>query len=143
MSGVREIASKIGQLDENRLANFCIEAIDEDDLNIVKDRMEQGLAADGSSFPPYTDLTLEMKAATGGFISPSGNIAWKDEGDFYDSWTIKKLDGFAEINSNDVNAEKIFEREPNVLDVSEEESGEMFELKRNQIIESIENFIFE
>lgn len=143
MSDVRGIANKISQLDETRLANFFIDSIDDDDLNIVKDRMEQGLAADGSSFPPYTDFTLEMKAATGGFISPSGNIAWKDEGDFYDSWNIKKFDGFAEIDSNDANAEKIFEREPNVLDVSEEESGEMFELKRNQIIESIENFIFE
>ena len=142
MSDILDIAKKIAQLDINLLSGFAIDTIEEDDLYIIKDRMEQGLDADGSSFPPYSPTTLDIKRGTGGFISPTGNIAWKDTGGFYDSWKVQKYDGFAEIDSDDPIAAKIFVLAENVLDVSQEEANEMFENKRDEFIELIENFIF-
>lgn len=124
------------------IANLALEVVDDEAIEILQNRLEQGKRADGNSFDEYKPLTLEIKRATGGFISPSGNKAWKDRGDFYDSMKLRKANGFMEIDSDDEKAAKIFERAPDVLDISIDENNEIFENKRDEMINNFEKYLF-
>lgn len=127
---------------KSELPNLAIDVLDESDILIMQDRLEQGIYADGSSFPEYSETTIGIKRSTGGFISQSGNIALKDSGDFYDSMNLKKFKGFAEIDAADPDG--LNERfGSNILDVSQDESNEMFEIKREQLLKNVEKYLFE
>lgn len=123
-------------------SEFALAVVDDSAIEILQNRLEDGKRADGGSFPEYSENTIGIKRATGGFISPSGNIAWKDTGEFYDSMRLRKEKGFIEIESYDEKAGRIFEQAPTVLDVSEDENNQIFEDKRQEIIDNIEKYIF-
>lgn len=142
MSSIYEIASRFGQLKEE-LPKLAVISLD-DDLSYTLERLSDGLKADGSGFPEYTSFTIQMKQQTGGFISPSGRIALKDTGAFHQSLVLKKYSEYAEIESNDPKLEKITSRfGDEVLDISEDEAQQMIDDSRENLIENVNNFLFQ
>jgi|DEB0MinimDraft_10_1074344.scaffolds.fasta_scaffold03994_3 hypothetical protein len=119
-----------------RKEEIALSVVDDEAIEILQNRLEEGKDSKGGSFPEYADETIAIKRIEGGFISPSGNIAWKDTGQFYNSMFLNKLNGFIEIDSNDENYPEIAKRAPDVLDVSADENLEIFENKREEMLEA-------
>jgi hypothetical protein len=120
---------------------FALQVIDDEAIDILQNRLEEGKDSKGGSFPEYADQTIAIKRIEGGFLSQSGNIAWKDTGGFYRSMFLNKEEKFIEIDSQDSNYPKIAQRAPDVLDVSEQENNEIFENKRDEIVEVFRKFL--
>jgi hypothetical protein len=120
---------------------FALQVIDDEAIDILQNRLEEGKDSKGGSFPEYADQTIAIKRIEGGFLSQSGNIAWKDTGGFYRSMFLNKQEKFIEIDSQDSNYPKIAQRAPDVLDVSEQENNEIFENKRDEIVEVFRKFL--
>jgi hypothetical protein len=135
-----KLKNNIAELAANK-EKFALEVVDDEAIEILQNRLEEGKDSKGGSFPEYADATIAIKRIEGGFISSSGNIAWKDTGDFYNSMFLNKQEKFIEIDSQDSNYPKIAERAPDVLDVSEEENKEIFENKRDELIEVFRKFL--
>lgn len=141
MSSLFTIAKKLGQL-RYELPKLAIKVIDDEDLDIVRKRLEQGEYDDGSSFPEYKPLTLSIKRETGGFVSQSGNIALKDTGGFHNSLKLDKRGDYAEMTSNDSVVGKLVTRfGDEIFDVSQDEATEMVIQKRDKLIEELEKFL--
>ena len=120
---------------------FALQVVDDEAIDILQNRLEEGKDSKGGSFPEYADQTIAIKRIEGGFLSQSGNIAWKDTGGFYRSMFLNKQEKFIEIDSQDSNYPKIAQRAPDVLDVSEQENNEIFENKRDEIVEVFRKFL--
>ena len=120
---------------------MALQVVDDEAIDILQNRLEEGKDSKGGSFPEYADQTIAIKRIEGGFLSQSGNIAWKDTGGFYRSMFLNKQEKFIEIDSQDSNYPKIAQRAPDVLDVSEQENNEIFENKRDEIVEVFRKFL--
>ena len=120
---------------------MALQVVDDEAIDILQNRLEEGKDSKGGSFPEYADQTIAIKRIEGGFLSQSGNIAWKDTGGFYKSMFLNKQEKFIEIDSQDSNYPKISQRAPDVLDVSEQENNEIFENKRDEIVEVFRKFL--
>jgi hypothetical protein len=120
---------------------MALQVVDDEAIDILQNRLEEGKDSKGGSFPEYADQTIAIKRIEGGFLSQSGNIAWKDTGGFYRSMFLNKQEKFIEIDSQDSNYPKISQRAPDVLDVSEQENNEIFENKRDEIVEVFRKFL--
>ena len=120
---------------------MALQVVDDEAIDILQNRLEEGKDSKGGSFPEYADQTIAIKRIEGGFLSQSGNIAWKDTGGFYKSMFLNKQEKFIEIDSQDSNYPKIAQRAPDVLDVSEQENNEIFENKRDEIVEVFRKFL--
>tara|TARA_R110000868_G_scaffold111534_2_gene301102 strand:+ start:1540 stop:1965 length:426 start_codon:yes stop_codon:yes gene_type:complete len=120
---------------------IALQVVDDEAIDILQNRLEEGKDSKGGSFPEYADQTIAIKRIEGGFLSQSGNIAWKDTGGFYRSMFLNKQEKFIEIDSQDSNYPKIAQRAPDVLDVSEQENNEIFENKRDEIVEVFRKFL--
>lgn len=140
MSNLYSIIDRVGRL-KDELPSLAISVITDDDIDIMQDRLEQGLYADGSEFPEYSPLTLTLKRLEGGFISQSGRIALKNSGAYYQSMILRKEKDYAEIVADDVHNLSVRYGDE-ILDVSQDESNEIFERKREPFINAVENFIF-
>lgn len=125
------------------IVEVAISVISDNELEIPKDRLEQGIRADNTTFKPYTPFTIKMKKASGGFISQSGNIALKDTGDFYRSFNWVKKKDYLELDATDPKTNKLFEAfGDDILDVSEIEANEILEQTREQFIEQLHTNLF-
>ena len=120
---------------------IALQVVDDEAIDILQNRLEEGKDSKGGLFPEYADQTIAIKRIEGGFLSQSGNIAWKDTGGFYRSMFLNKQEKFIEIDSQDSNYPKIAQRAPDVLDVSEQENNEIFENKRDEIVEVFRKFL--
>ncbi|MEX0597029.1 MAG: hypothetical protein WD512_11070 [Candidatus Paceibacterota bacterium] len=138
-----KIAGRISQLIEKK-EEILLSVVDDEAIEILQDRLEDGKRADGNSFAPYSDVTIDIKRSTGGFISSSGNIALKDTGGFYRSMELRKEKKFVEVTSNDSIANDLFDAfGDDILDLSVDENNEVFERKREEYIKEIDKFIFQ
>lgn len=143
MNDLKTIIEKLNALPDN-VSALAISVLDDEQIAVMQRRLEQGVKASGESLPEYTPFTLQLKRASGGFISPSGNIALKDTGSFYNSMKLDKRQDYAEIASSDSISSELAQRYgDDILDVSDEESSEMIAQKEDELAIEIEKYLFE
>ncbi len=122
---------------------IAVESINDDDvIEANQNSLEQGIRPDGKEFEPYSEVTLEIKRANGGFISQSGRIALKDTGSFFDSMRVVKKDTFAEITATDSKTSMLvggYGEE--ILDVPESEKQPILDKSRPNYIENCKKFL--
>lgn len=140
MAELKDIINRLTSLPD-KVGELAISVLTNEEIAIMQDRLEQGLKADGSSFQEYSPNTIIIKRQTGGFISPSGNIALKDTGDFYNSMVLKKYGNYAEIDANDIHNLARFGDD--ILDVSDAEATEMIAQKEDELSKEIEKYLFQ
>lgn len=78
------------------------------DLNISQ--LIKGERSDGVILGQYSAMTIQIKHQSGGFISPSGNIALIDSFDFVNSIRVTKTNTSAFINGTDEKTKMLKDR---------------------------------
>jgi hypothetical protein len=125
-----------------RWANFKplelqVKALD-DNLIIEsnQNKLEEGIYPDGEEFREYSQVTLAIKRAKGGFISSSGRLALKDSGSFYNSMFVRKEPLFAELNATDSKTDKLVaEFSDRILDIPQDAHQEIVDESRDRFID--------
>jgi hypothetical protein len=120
-----------------------VEALDNDEIiEANQNQLEQGLKSDGSSFEPYSPVTLAIKMRDGGFISQSGNLAMKDTGAFFRSMVVRKERLFAEMGATDSKTEMLtLAHGDTILGVPENAKQDLIDSSRDKFIELCEKHL--
>lgn len=100
--------SKWTTITPKQMIGAYVQELDNDEIiSSNQDSLEMGVRPDGAMMPEYTSFTVSTKIEKGTFISPSGRIALKDEGDFYNSMKVNKSEMAAEITATDSKTGKL------------------------------------
>jgi hypothetical protein len=86
---------------DNLEAMYVEQLSDEEILKANHESLLRGEIPNAGFTDPYSFLTLQIKNETGGFISPSGLIAFRDTGAFWSSMFVAKNGNEAFIDAVD------------------------------------------
>lgn len=99
----------------------------------------KGQRIDGKELPEYKNLTLQIKRETGGFISPSGQLAMKDTGGWYSDMKTKITEDSAFITNDNSLTGELIGRYVSILGVPDKEKQEVIEEARPRYLYKIKN----
>ena len=130
-------------LNTKKLQEIAIKAADEKYINyLIDEQLDDGQRPNGDLFDKYSDVTIEIKKKTGGFLSRSGRISLKDKGDFREKKTVKKLKTQINISSKDSKAKEIFEEFGDVFGLTADNFDLMIEDSEDERIELTQKELF-
>jgi len=127
---------------EPNIQKIFVEKLDNDlMIEANQNKLEEGKRPDnGEDFKEYSNLTLIIKRQTGGFISPSGNLALKDTGDFFNSMKVNKREIAAEITATDSKTSMLIDTYGDgILDVPNEDVQPIVDEARPRAIADIKS----
>lgn len=142
--GVFEFCKNVLALDSSEIITITIENINEKKaIELNQSQLIKGYDSNGKEMPKYTKKTKQIKAETGGFLSPSGRIALKDTGDFFNEMRIDKKDDFFAITSEDEKRTMLQNRYgKDVLGLNDKDQNTIIEETRKPTIKEIENRLY-
>jgi len=131
---------KLQSLDLESVQQIEIEEYDRRQVvTSIQRQLEAGTRGDGEPMKPYADVTVRIKRQTGGYISPSGRIALKDQGDFYAGMVATPRRGYLETGSTDRKAAELVGRYGTaVLALTEENHVQIHNDARPRIVDRVE-----
>lgn len=142
--GIFKFCKNVLRLKTNDIVSISIENVnDKKAIELNQQQLIKGYDSNSNEMPEYSKRTKQIKAETGGYISPSGRIALKDEGDFFNDMRVFKEPEFFALTSEDQKTNMLIDRYgKDVLGLTEKDSETIIQETRTKTIEEIEKRIY-
>ena len=112
-------------------------------IKLNQDQLIKGYDSNGVKMKKYTKNTINIKKAEGGYISPSGRIALKNKGDFFNDMKVFKEVDFMAIFSTDKKYNLLIDRYgKDPLGLTEKDTDKLLTSSQKELTEALEKKLF-
>ena len=144
MKSFFDVYTNIMALNEPKVIDTAIKVIDSNEvIKLNQEQLLKGKDSEGNNYKDYTNFTIKTKRETGGFISPSGKLAFKDTGDLWRKMEVQKETDFFAVYSSDKKYNFLISMYgKDIFGLNSKDAGIVIKKAQPKFIDEIQKLIF-